>query len=215
MSPPSRVRKNLLLKYAAVLLGVAAMLLIWMIVSPDGPPDPATKPLPLPVGFRAEMLADQTSPGAIVFIKTCGQCHELPNPKLHSDTEWPGVVVKMAKHLILRKTFYRKPLFVPDDPEHRLLVVYLLENGIKAMPTRFRATTPEGVLFQSRCAQCHALPHPIQHTPAEWPAVVARMRQNVQKLQEIEKLRRTPISDAEADQIVGFLSEQARSGNGR
>lgn len=207
------MRKNLFLVYAALLLSVAAALVIWMIVVPDAPADPSTKPLPLPVGFRSEMLADQASDGAVIFIKTCGQCHNLPNPKMHTDKEWPGVVGRMDKRLILRKSFYQKSLFVPNDNEHRLMVAYLSDNGIRqASANTLRDTEPVAVLFRARCTQCHALPDPSQHTAAEWPDIVARMRQNIQKLQDIEKFRRIPITEDESNQIVTFLSAWTKKG---
>ncbi|MBI1422282.1 MAG: hypothetical protein GC149_02370 [Gammaproteobacteria bacterium] len=36
-------------------------------------------------------------------------------------------------------------------------------------------------LTQEYCAQCHQLPAPSQHTPAEWPHVVARMQAYMQQ----------------------------------
>ena len=205
-----KIRQHLFLVYAALLLGGAGVLVIWMILSPDAPPDPATKPLPLPSGFRAELLSDRSSDGAVVFIKTCGQCHDLPNPKLHSTRDWPSVVSKMARHLIVRKAFYKKPLFIPNDAEYQRLVAYLAENGIRPMPAHWRDLSPAATLFKARCAQCHALPDPAQHTMAEWPGVVTRMRQNIQRLQDIEKSRRIPISNDEAFQIIAFLSKLAK-----
>ena len=39
--------------------------------------------------------------------------------------------------------------------------------------------TPTGRAFSATCSQCHALPDPVQHTAAEWPAVVLRMQRNM------------------------------------
>ena len=39
--------------------------------------------------------------------------------------------------------------------------------------------TPAGRAFSATCSQCHALPDPVQHTAADWPAVVLRMQRNM------------------------------------
>jgi cytochrome c5 len=39
------------------------------------------------------------SEGAILFASTCAQCHSLPDPKLHTARQWPGVVVRMQEFM--------------------------------------------------------------------------------------------------------------------
>jgi cytochrome c5 len=45
------------------------------------------------------------APGRDFFEKTCSQCHELPDPRQHSATDWPVVVRRMNQHMadILKK----------------------------------------------------------------------------------------------------------------
>lgn len=50
------------------------------------------------------------------------------------------------------------------------------ERARAAWPEETVASLEAGrEVFVLRCAGCHALPLPRQHTPAEWPAVVAFM----------------------------------------
>jgi cytochrome c5 len=198
------MRKHLFLVFSAVLLVVAASLVASMVFSPEERPDPTQAPLPPPKGFRAEMLADTTSPGAVIFIKTCPQCHDLPNPRMHAAEEWPPVVFRMVDRLIRRKTFSmaHKPLFLPGDAEYPLLIAYLQKNGLrKASAQWVTDRSPDAVLFNARCTQCHSLPDPTLHTAAEWPGVIDRMRRHV------SEFKRMPISDAEKERLVSFLSQ--------
>lgn len=39
------------------------------------------------------------SPGAESFKNSCSQCHALPDSKLHTAEEWPGVVERMFRFL--------------------------------------------------------------------------------------------------------------------
>lgn len=36
-------------------------------------------------------------------------------------------------------------------------------------------------LVKTYCTQCHQMPNPNQHTPADWPAVVSRMESYMQQ----------------------------------
>lgn len=47
----------------------------------------------------AETLGPPDTPGLALFQKTCSQCHALPDPKLHTADEWPGVVERMQKNM--------------------------------------------------------------------------------------------------------------------
>ncbi|MGA7802431.1 MAG: hypothetical protein WCC36_16660 [Gammaproteobacteria bacterium] len=40
--------------------------------------------------------------------------------------------------------------------------------------------SPAGRIYSQTCAQCHALPSPVQHTAAQWPGVVQRMERFMQ-----------------------------------
>ena len=197
------MKKNLLLVYAGVLLCIAVGLGVWIALTPEGPPDNQTGLLPPLKGFRAEMLTDAHSPGALVFIKTCAQCHDLPSPRLHTKEEWPAVVIRMLDRLIRRKTFSveRKPLYLPDDAHYALLIGYLSEQGLKKAPDRIVSDrSAAALLFKSRCMQCHALPDPALYRPSAWPAVIERMQQHA------VALKRIPILDTEKETLISFFS---------
>lgn len=42
---------------------------------------------------------DLNGPDGIAFKDTCNQCHMLPEPKQHTQTEWPHVVKRMLKNM--------------------------------------------------------------------------------------------------------------------
>ncbi len=201
------MRKNLFLVCGVVCLSAATILMVWIIGVPDAPPEITSTPLPPPSGFRAEMLSDTLSTEARIFIRTCTQCHDLPNPKMHAAAEWPAIAYRMIDRLIRRKTFSAgtKSLYVPIEKDYARMVDYLKKYAFQAAPEKLiQENTPQARLFRERCTQCHALPHPSEHTASEWPKVVERMRENM------EKFKRVPLTDSEAQQIVAFLSARRR-----
>ena len=202
------MKTPLLLVGSAGLLAVAVALVVWLVISPEERPADAVKPLPPPSGFRAEMLADASSEGARVFIRTCTQCHDLPNPKMRASEEWPPIVHRMVSRLIRRKalSMSRHPIYLPTAEADAQIVVYLKENGLKAAALGDDTSTA-ATLFKARCGQCHLPPDPAQHTADAWPAIVDQMRKN------IEVFKRTPITDGERAEIIAFLS--ARAGNSK
>ena len=62
---------------------------------------------------------DADSLGAKEYMRTCMQCHNLPNPKLHKKTEWPAVVKRMQRHM---KSMGKVS---PSKDEERLIIQYL------------------------------------------------------------------------------------------
>lgn len=40
--------------------------------------------------------AESISQGKVIFENSCGKCHDLPNPKSHTDAQWTGIVNTMA-----------------------------------------------------------------------------------------------------------------------
>ncbi len=44
-------------------------------------------------------LPEVKAPGAESFRVACGQCHALPDPRMHSAKEWPAVVARMQKNM--------------------------------------------------------------------------------------------------------------------
>lgn len=42
---------------------------------------------------------DMEKPGAKEYTTYCSQCHQLPDPQMHTSEEWPKVTSRMAKHM--------------------------------------------------------------------------------------------------------------------
>ena len=40
--------------------------------------------------------AESIAKGKTIFENSCGRCHDLPNPKSHTDAQWTGIVNAMA-----------------------------------------------------------------------------------------------------------------------
>ena len=62
-----------------------------------------------------------------------------------------------------------------------MLLAYLQKHARMPLNTATAKglDTPAGRDFSATCSQCHALPEPVQHTAADWPAVVLRMQRNM------------------------------------
>ncbi len=57
--------------------------------------------------------------GAILFAATCAQCHALPDPRQHPAQQWPQVVARMRKNMVVMgKT-------VPDAATLRTITEFL------------------------------------------------------------------------------------------
>ncbi len=160
----------------------------------------------LPTGFRAEQLADQSSAGATLFIKTCSQCHELPSPKMHTPQEWPPVVDRMLQRLRTREELNpgTEVLLMPSKEEAEHIADYLTFHGDNKNTFLLTDATPAAVLYRERCSQCHLLPHPVQQTPDEWVSVVDRMQDHMRRAQK------NPLTDQEKRTILEFLKRKAR-----
>ncbi len=39
-------------------------------------------------------------PGRELFTSTCNRCHELPDPRQHSEQDWASVVIRMRQHMV-------------------------------------------------------------------------------------------------------------------
>ena len=40
--------------------------------------------------------SESIAQGKVIFENSCGKCHDLPNPKSHTDAQWTGIVNAMA-----------------------------------------------------------------------------------------------------------------------
>lgn len=58
-------------------------------------------------------------PGQDVFIATCGQCHDLPDPMQHSAEDWVAVVQRMSGRM---ETLLQQRL---SQQDHARIVLYL------------------------------------------------------------------------------------------
>lgn len=144
-----------------------------------------------PLGVTPADLPDPQSQGATLIAKYCAQCHALPAPAMHSATDWPGVVRRMW----LRMEWLPQTLEVqvPSMPERFVMLDYLVANALKVSG----AALPPGRGrddFALVCSRCHALPDPRVHSAQDWPAVFARMEQNMQRM-KVAALTRTQTTD--------------------
>lgn len=80
--------------------------------------------------LHREMLQDVNDPGANLFLKTCSQCHDIPNPKTHSPEEWPGIVARMFEKAATPE-FSAKGLFIPSTEEVEKILRYLSEKALE------------------------------------------------------------------------------------
>ena len=135
----------------------------------------------LPLGIDPASLPQPHSEGARLMQHYCTQCHGLPGPGLHTAAEWPAVVARMVARARIMSDQDMMGIQAPSAKEQATLLAYLQKHA--QMPLN-KATakgldTPAGRAFSATCSQCHALPDPVQHTAAEWPAVVLRMQRNM------------------------------------
>lgn len=95
---------------------------------------------------------------------------------------------------------------VPTQEERDSILAYLQSHAMQAiapdsLPQAGDATSAH---FARTCSRCHALPSPRQHSAAEWPAVVARMRANMRRFGV------DTISDEASSEITGYLQRAAQ-----
>jgi hypothetical protein len=93
------------------------------------------------------------------------------------------------------------------------MLAYLRRNAQKPLDARKypEVNRPSGEAFKLACQQCHVLPDPQRHTAAEWPAVVARMQQNMEWMNRVVGTR--PVQGEPQLRIVdinGFLAKYAK-----
>lgn len=177
----------------------------------------------LPAGVRSSELPDPGSRGASLAAEFCSQCHGVPSPKRHSASDWIPTLRRMfsrmdhmssmggmmgGRGMMRGRGRGDMPMGMhgvdaPSEEEAAVLVEYYTSNALRSIEP---GTLPAGegaALFADRCSGCHALPDPGQHGPDEWPAVVERMRENM------ERAGVEGLSDPEADAIVGYLRRVA------
>jgi hypothetical protein len=173
----------------------------------------------LPPTFDAAKLPEPGSAGARLTMQYCVQCHNLPNPAMHHAAKWPTIVERMV-YRMEGKGNYGTLMFemmagvkAPSADEAGTLVAYLQKHGQKPLDARKypEAFTAAGEPFRLACNQCHVLPDPKRYTAKEWPAVVARMQENMEWMNRVVGTRPIPGEpQLRIDAINAFLAKYAR-----
>ncbi len=173
----------------------------------------------LPPTFELAGLPERDSPGAQLLVRYCVQCHNLPNPAMHQAAKWRRIVDRMVGRMRGRGNLGKlmadlmAGVRAPDDAQVRVLLAYLRKYGQQPIDARRYPDlyTPAAEPFRLACSQCHVLPDPRRHTAAEWPAVVARMRRNMQWMNRVVGTHPPPDEpQLRIDAIVGWLARHAR-----
>ena len=173
----------------------------------------------IPPGFTAAMLPEPKSRGAALTRRYCVQCHNLANPAMHEAARWSSVIARMVPRMQgkgnLGKVMGEMMAGVqaPSEAETKVLVGYHRKHAQKALDERKypEVNTPAGESFRLACKQCHVLPDPKRHAAAEWPAVVARMRRNMEWMNRVVGTQPVPGEpQLRIEEINAFLAEHAR-----
>jgi cytochrome c2 len=184
----------------------------------DSPHGPMLERL-LPPTFEASALPERDSAGARLVLRYCVQCHNLPNPAMHSAARWPSVVERMVVRMQGKGNLgtlmaeMMAGVQAPAPAEAKTLLAYLRRHAQKPLdPARYpEVNAPSGEAFRLACSQCHVLPDPRRHTASEWPAVVSRMQQNMQWMNRVVGTRPVPGEpQLRIDEINAFLARYAR-----
>ncbi len=135
----------------------------------------------LPLGVNPDSLPQPHSEGAELLQHYCSQCHDLPGPGLHTAAEWPAVLERMAARERMMSEHDMMGIQAPTEKELATLLAYLQRYAEIPLnkATAKELDTPAGRAFSETCSQCHVLPDPVQHSAAEWPAVVLRMKRHM------------------------------------
>lgn len=173
----------------------------------------------LPPTFEASQLPQPASPGARLTQRYCVQCHNLPNPAMHQAAKWPAIVERMVKRMQGRGNMgtlmadMMAGVSTPSVAETQTLLAYLQSHAQRPLdPKRYpEVNRPSAEAFRLACSQCHVLPDPRRHTAAEWPAVVARMEQNMQWMNRVVGSQPDPDEpQLRVEEILSFLQRYAR-----
>jgi hypothetical protein len=173
----------------------------------------------LPPSFEVRQLPEPGSPGARLMLRYCVQCHNLPNPAMHNAAKWPRIVERMVPRMQGKGNMgslmfdMMAGVEAPSPGEAKVLVAYLRRYAQKPLdPKKYpEAYTPAGEPFRLACNQCHTLPDPQRHTAKEWPAVVARMQENMEWMNRVVGTRPIPGEpQLRIDAINAFLAKYAR-----
>ncbi len=173
----------------------------------------------LPPGFEPRQLPQPESRGAQLTMRYCVQCHNLPNPAMHHAAKWPAIVERMVLRMQGRGNMgtlmseMMAGVEAPSGPEAHALLAYLARNAQKPLDVQKypEVNRPSGEAFRLACQQCHVLPDPQRHTATQWPAVVARMQENMEWMNRVTGTR--PVQgepQLRVEDINAFLAKYAK-----
>jgi cytochrome c2 len=173
----------------------------------------------LPPTFDASQLPEPHSPGARLTLKYCIQCHNLANPAMHHAAKWPAIVDRMVLRMEGRGNLgglmaeMMAGIKAPSPDEAAGIVAYLRRHAqLPLDEAKYpEVNAPSGEAFRLACKQCHVLPDPQRHTAQEWPAVVERMRRNMEWMNRVVGTRPIPGEpQLRLEEINAFLKKYAR-----
>jgi len=181
-----------------------------------------TAALQMPPGIPPNDLPDPDSRGAGLVRQYCSSCHGIPSPASHAAEDWSPTVRRMVMRMDHmsrmggmrgmmrggRGSMMSGGTGSPSPDEQSDLLSYLRVHAMRSIdPGSVANASDQGAAsFARTCARCHALPDPAQHTAAQWPQVVGRMRDNMRKMNV------SAIDDAQASEIVSYLERHAGDG---
>lgn len=159
-----------------------------------------------PPGVSAADLPDPNGQGAKLVAAYCEQCHALPDPDMHSAVDWPSV----ARRMWLRMEGLSPSLNVkvPTLSERFVMLDYLNANALRVSGANLPAGRGKEA-FQLVCSRCHTLPDPRVHSASDWPAVFARMEQNM------TRMKVPPLQGTQTTDILLYLQQASGSARAR
>lgn len=167
----------------------------------------------LPDGVPAADLPAPESRGARLAARYCSQCHGIPSPRRHAAEDWEATARRMFRRMdhmehmggMMGRGMRRGMMDVeaPTGAEEREILTYLRQHAMRGVRAGALPAGEGREAFERVCSRCHALPDPGQHTPAEWSAVMERMRGHMERM-EVEE-----ITDSEAERVVRYLQRAA------
>src|SRR5258708_28171131 len=184
----------------------------------QGPHGPLLERI-LPPTYDARQLPSRGSRGAQLTMRYCVQCHNLPNPAMHSAAKWPGIVERMVLRMEGRGNLgtlmseLMAGVQAPSEEETRILVAYLRKYAQRPFDPQRYPDVYQPVSEAVRVAgnQCHGLPDPHRHTAAEWRVVVARMQENMEWMNRVVGSQPLPGEpQPRVEEINAFLERHAR-----
>ena len=184
----------------------------------DSPHGPMLERI-IPPGFEPAMLPEPRSRGAQLTQRYCVQCHNLANPAMHDAVRWPGVIARMVPRMAGKgnmgklMTEMMAGVEAPSPEEEQAIVAYHRRHAMRPLDAKRipEVNAPGAESFRVACGQCHALPDPRMHTAKQWPAVVERMRKNMEWMNRVVGSKPGPGEpQLKIEDINAFLMRHAR-----